>query len=272
VSTLFSGKTVLITGASSGIGAALSKQLAQLGTNLILVARSLDALNSLKTELESFCSISVYKLDISDAEAVKTFASKADLSKIDILINNAGIVCCDRLENLSDQDYRSMIETNYLGQVWMTRAVLPAMKARRSSNNQYRGQIVNIASMAGVIGIVGYSAYSASKYALVGFSDSLSNELAGTGIDVSLILPSDVDTPQFHRENLSKPEATKALSGSIKPLSAEQAASKIITAVAKAKSVIVVSPFSGKLMFWLCRLFPSISRKIMDNKTIPFNR
>ena len=272
MSTYYSGKTVLITGASSGIGAALSMQLAHSGANLILIARKLDALNRLKAELEGLTSVDVYSLDISDTEAVNTFATEVDLSCIDILINNAGIVSCDRFENLSETDYRSMIETNYLGHVWMTRAILPAMKVRRSQDTQYKGHIVNLASMAGVIGIAGYTAYSPSKYALVGFSESLRNELAGTGIDITLVLPSDVDTPQFHHENSTKPEATKAISGSIQPVSAEFAASKILAAVASSKNELVISPATGHLLLWICRTFRKLSHKILDNKTIPFNR
>lgn len=271
MSTYYSGKTVLVTGASSGIGMALSRQLAKEGAKLVLIARNIDALNSLKMELDEIASIAVYTLDISDSTAVKIFASEVDIGSIDILINNAGIVCCDHFENLSEDDFRSMIHTNYLGQVWMTKAILPAMKAR-SSQHRNKGQIVNIASMAGVIGIAGYTAYSASKYALVGFSESLRNELAGTGIELTLVLPSDVDTPQFHQENLTKPEATKALSGSIQPISAELAASKVLLAVKKSKHELVLSPASGRLSLWLCRVFPKLSRKIMDNKTIPFNR
>lgn len=258
MSTHFSGKTVLITGASSGIGKALSHLLAQQGANLILVARTMDALNQLKHELDSATNIKLYPLDISDEHAVKTLASNIDISGVDVLVNNAGIACCDRLENLSETDYRDMINTNYLGQVWMTRAILPGMRSRN------RGQIINIASMAGVIGITGYSAYSASKYALVGFTESLRNELSATGIKVSLVLPSDIDTPQLAKENQTKPDATKALSGNIKALTPEAAAQKIVEGIIRQKQIIAVSPLSGRFALFVHRIFPGLSKGWMD--------
>ena len=260
MTSYFQGKTVLITGASSGLGAALASSLAQLGANLLLVARNTDALNTLKTELAAKTKVDVYGLDISDEPAVEQFASGMDLSQIDILINNAGIFCCDHMENLSSADYRSMIETNYLGQLWITRALLPELKAKKSA------QIVNVASMAGAIGIAGYTAYSPSKFAMVGFTESLRNELAGTGVKVMLVLPSDMDTPQFHQENQTKPAVTKALSGTIKPISAGNAASRILKAVERRKTELVISPLSGHILLWLYRAFPSISRTLIDQK------
>lgn len=264
MSTNFQGKTALITGASSGIGEALSRLLASQGAKLILVARNLEALTQLKEQLDS--NVRIYSVDIRSESAVQKFNREIADVQIDILVNNAGIACCDHFDNLTSDDFRGMMETNYLAQVWMTQAILPAMKKRGS------GQIINIASMAGAIGMAGYTAYSPSKFALVGFSESLSNELAGTGVKLTLVLPSDVDTPQFHAENQTKPAATKALSGTVHPITAEQAAKKIVQAVSTSSRHLVLSPASGRLLFWLCRLFPTISRKIMDNKTAPLNR
>lgn len=261
----YQGKTVLITGASSGIGEALARNLAKSGAELILVARGMEALIQLKDELDKQCSVEIFSVDISDELAVSQLANRIDVEGVDILINNAGVAYCQRFEELFQTDFRSMIDINYLGQVWMTRVILPAMKANGS------GQIVNVASMAGVLGIGGYTGYSASKFALVGFTESLRNELSGTGVKISLVLPSDVDTPQLRRESETKPAATTAVSGTIKPLSAQKAAEIILQGVAKGKNEIVVSHFSGKFLLWLCRLFPGLSKQVMDRMAQPHN-
>ncbi len=266
VSNYFQGKTVLITGASSGIGEALCRALARQGANLIMVARQRAPLDSLANELQEMTQAQAISLDISDELAVNQLANKINLNAIDILINNAGIAHCARFEDLYQTDFRSMIEVNYLGQVWMTRLLLPVMK----ENGE--GQIINIASMAGVLGLAGYTGYGASKFALVGFTEALRNELSGSNIGLTLILPSDVDTPQLEREEADKPTATRALSGKVKPLSADHAATQILVAIRKRKREAVVSPFSGRILMRLCRLFPGISKTVLDAITRPHNQ
>ena len=266
MSNYFQGKTVLITGASSGIGAALCRALAQKGANLILIARQAAPLEALANELQEITQTQAISLDISDELAVNQLANNINLNAIDILINNAGIAHCARFEGLYQTDFRSMIDVNYLGQVWMTRLLLPIMK----ENGE--GQIINIASMAGVLGLAGYTGYGASKYALVGFTEALRNELSGSNVSLTLILPSDVDTPQLEREEAGKPAATQALSGKVKPLSAKQAAAQILLAIEKRRREAVVSPLSGRILLRLCRLFPGISKTILDAITRPHNK
>lgn len=266
MNSYFRGKTVLITGASSGIGAALARSLADKNANLILLARKAEPLQALAEKLAPKTQVQTISLDISDELAVNQLASRINLNAIDILINNAGINHCARFEDLFQAEFRSMLDVNYLGPVWMTRLLLPVMR----ENGE--GQIVNIASMAGVLGLAGYTGYGASKHALVGFTEALRNELSGSNIDLTLVLPSDVDTPQLEQEQATKPAATRALSGKVKHLSADQAASKIVQAIAKRKREIVVSPLSGRLLLRLCRLFPGISKKVMDTITRPHNR
>lgn len=261
----FQGKTVLITGASSGIGAALANSLANRGANLILLARRIEPLEALGKNLKTKTQVQTISLDISDELAVNQLAGRINLHAIDILINNAGIAHCARFEDLFQTDFRSMMDVNYLGQVWMTRLILPIMK----ENGE--GQIVNIASMAGVLGLAGYTAYGASKHALVGFTEALRNELSGSNIGLTLVLPSDVDTPQLEKEELDKPAATLALAGRVKPLPTERAAAKILEAIAKRRCEVVVSPLAGQILLKLCRLFPGISKKVMDLITRPHN-
>jgi 3-dehydrosphinganine reductase len=265
VSSYFQGKTVLISGASSGIGAALTRNLAAKGANLILIARQIEPLEALADELKLLTPPRVISVDISDELSVNQLANQINLNAVDILINNAGIARCARFEDLYQTDFRSMIDINYLGHVWMTRLLLPVMK----ENGE--GQIVNIASMAGVLGLAGYTAYGASKHALVGFTDALRNELSGSNVSLTLALPSDVETPQFEQESAHKPQATRALSGKVKPLPADRAAATILDALEKRKREVLVAPASGKLILALCRLFPGTSKAVMDKLTRPHN-
>jgi len=266
VSNYFQGKRVLITGASSGIGAALSRKLAHQGANLTLVARNVEALSGLKNSIEvTGAKINIVPLDISDCQAVTEAMSSIPETPVDILINNAGIACCDRFENLGYDDFDAMMKTNFLGQVSMIRAVLPTMKSEGA------GHIVNIASMAGLLSIAGYTAYGASKSALIGFNDCLRNELAGSPIRLTLVLSSDVDTPQYYQESKTRPAANAALSGSIKLLSSEEAANRILYGVQKYKKELVVSPLSGRIMLAMARRFPSIGKAVMDQIAKKYN-
>jgi len=260
VSTYFFGKRVLITGASSGIGLALSQQLAKRGAKLVLIARNKDKLTQAVGTLNSHHEIEYYSLDLCDQNQVEARLERILRSPVDLLINNAGIASNNHFEQLDEPCFREMMETNFFAQVAICRQILAAMKTRK------QGHIVHIASMAGVLGIAGYTAYGSSKFALVGFARALRNELAGTAIRTTLILPADVDTPQLHTENQSRTKANKAVTGAgSKPLSSEGAAAKILQAIEKQKQEAIISAFSGHMLFFLCQLFPKISYWVMDS-------
>src|SRR5262249_18572707 len=146
----------------------------------------LDLLHARKVRPEQ--RFDAFSVDISDAagvaDALKRVKAAAD---VDILLNNAGVACCDRLENLTDEQFIRMMQVNYFGMVGVTRALLPHFRERG------RGTIVNISSLTGAIGIAGYAAYAPSKAAVIAFSECLRNELSSEGIRVSVALPTDVD-------------------------------------------------------------------------------
>lgn len=186
-------KTVCITGASSGIGAACAEEFAKLGCNLILVARRKDRTNALATTLRQTYSIQTRaaNLDVRNhIEVENTFWSLAEeWNAIDVLVNNAGLARgLSKLHEGTTEDWDEMIDTNVKGLLYVTRAVLPAMVERNS------GHIINIGSIAGHETYPKGNVYSATKFAVVGITRSLRMDLLGTAVRVSSVDPGLVET------------------------------------------------------------------------------
>ena len=182
------GRTVVITGASRGIGAAAAQRMDALGARVGLLARSAPDLEDLAGRLRGPTATAA--ADVGDREATQAaLASLADrLGDPDVLVNNAGVGAYAAVLEESDDTYERLMRVNYLGTVHATRAVLPAM-ARRG-----RGVVVNVASVAGRVGAPFEAAYSASKFAVVGFSESLAAEMGELGVQVRLVDPGPVAT------------------------------------------------------------------------------
>lgn len=247
----------VITGGSSGIGKALAKEFALRGANIIIGARRKEVLEQTQKELSALCtqgnSVFAYELDVSNGKSIIRFIKNCvkDGKEIDILINCAGIAVCKEIENTLPEEYADTAAINYLGTALTVRNALPHIK------KSARSRIVNVSSMAGVMGVYGYSAYTPSKYAVVGFSEVLRAELIPYKIGVSLVLPSDTDTPQLVNENRTKPAVTKSISGTIKPMTAEKAAQEIIRGIERGRFLIIPG-FESKLVYTLNRLFPGL--------------
>ena len=178
--------TVLITGCSSGIGAATVRRFAKAGWN---VAATLRNPSSVSFE-DAGGTVATFALDVTDQASVDAAvaAASARFGAIDVLINNAGYGLFGPFESASEADIRRQFQTNVEGVFAVTRAVLPQMRERGS------GVIINVASLTGLVAMPLYSLYAASKYAVVGFSESLSHELAPFGIRVKVIAPGSVAT------------------------------------------------------------------------------
>jgi NAD(P)-dependent dehydrogenase (short-subunit alcohol dehydrogenase family) len=178
-----SNKTWFITGTSSGFGRAFAEHALAKGYNVVATARNITKLESLVAYApERVLAIS---LDVNkpwDAEAAIS-AAISRFGRIDVLINNAGYGVVGALEETSDEELRSVMETNFFGAVAVTRAALPAHRA------QGYGAIVNISSMGGQLSFGGFSAYSASKFALEGASEALAQEMAPFGVKVLIVEP-----------------------------------------------------------------------------------
>ncbi|TGE10546.1 3-ketoacyl-ACP reductase [Hymenobacter fodinae] len=185
------GKTALVTGAGKGIGRAIAVALAQEGVHVALLARTESQLREVAQEIEGLgVKAVVLTADIADRASVEAAVSKAqaELGDLDILINNAGIGTFAKLVDMDPAEWEKIIQVNLLGTYYATRAVLPQMIARET------GDIINIASTAGQRGAATTSAYSASKFAILGLTESLMQEVRKHNIRVSALTPSTVAT------------------------------------------------------------------------------
>ncbi len=184
-------KIVFISGASSGIGEATARHLAQKNYRVILGARRLDRLNTISNEIrQAGGEATAMYLDVANLESIHNAVSDAlsEYGKIDILVNNAGFGRLRWLEELDPkEDIYSQIQVNLVGMIWLTQSVLPGMIAQRS------GHIINIASLASFIGMPTYSIYAASKFGVRGFSEALRREVRIWGINVTGLYPGAVD-------------------------------------------------------------------------------
>jgi len=188
-----SGEPVLlITGASSGIGAAVARRFGQAGYRLVLAARRFDRLSALADEIGAQGGEALpVSADLSQLSDIQRLVQVTldHYHQIDILFNNAGFGRLDWLEGLDPLvDVQAQIQVNLLGLIWTAQAVLPPMIERRS------GHIINVGSLAGWIASPTYSIYAATKFGVRGFTDSLRREVSVYGIHVSGIYPGSVDT------------------------------------------------------------------------------
>ncbi|SEM68454.1 Short-chain dehydrogenase [Stigmatella aurantiaca] len=185
------GKTVIITGASVGIGEELALLLASRGANLVLAARNEEALDGVRRRCEQAGARAItVKTDVAVPEDCQRMVERAveAFGGIDILVNNAGISMGARFEEVTDLSlFERVMRVNYLGAVYCTHYALPHLKARK-------GLAVAISSLTGKTGVPTRTGYAASKHAMQGFFDSLRIELLGTGVDVLVVSPGFVAT------------------------------------------------------------------------------
>ncbi|HEV2914437.1 MAG TPA: SDR family oxidoreductase [Pyrinomonadaceae bacterium] len=187
-----SGKAAIVTGGTKGIGRAISEALLREGVNVCIGARHADEIERATSELGRVgeASVTGAVCDVRDYEEVRALVDHAvaELGGVDILINNAGIGLFGRVEELSPEDFRAVLETNLFGVFYCCHEAIPQMKRRGG------GYIINISSLAGVNAHPQMAAYNASKFGLNGFSEALMQEVRHDGIKVSYIMPGSVNT------------------------------------------------------------------------------
>ncbi|WP_303311917.1 3-ketoacyl-ACP reductase [Hymenobacter sp. BT730] len=202
------GKVALVTGAGKGIGRAVALALAQEGAHVGLLARTESQLREVAQQIESLGGkTAVVTADVANREAVEAAVAqvKAQLGPIDILINNAGIGTFAKLVDMPPAEWEHIVQVNLMGTYYTTRAVLPDMIARET------GDIINIASTAGQRGAATTSAYSASKFAIMGLTESLMQEVRKQNIRVSALTPSTVATDLAISNNLTDGNPEKVM-------------------------------------------------------------
>jgi short-subunit dehydrogenase len=185
------GTVALVTGASSGIGAATARALAARGATVALVARRADRLESVAAECRVDAPDSrAFTADLADPDDAAALALRVwdELGPLDVVINNAGIPMRRPVDRLTMEEVTRVLTVNYLSPVAITLALLPRLLERDS------GTIVNVSSLGGRMGIAHEAAYSGSKFALAGWSEALAADLWGTNVQVRLVLPGAIDT------------------------------------------------------------------------------
>jgi serine 3-dehydrogenase len=220
------GRTILLSGATSGIGRASARALAALGAHLILVARRAERLQLLAQELQEShgTTVRIRALDVRDRRAVEEFAEELERegASVDILINNAGLARgLHKLHEGRVEDWEEMIDTNVKGLLYLSRAVIPGMVARN------RGHVVNIGSIAGHQVYPAGNVYNATKFAVRALNEGMNVDLVGTKVRVTSIDPGLVETEFSEVRFRGDTERAKGVYQGITPLAPEDIADAV---------------------------------------------
>jgi short-subunit dehydrogenase len=262
----YQGKTIWITGASSGIGEAFARAFYEEGANLILSSRREDTLQEVKDSLGSNTSnVKILTLDLMEAESFATKAQEAieAFGQIDVLINNGGISQRSTVLESDMEVYRRLMEVNYFGAVGLTKKVLPYMVERKA------GHIIVTSSVAGKIGTKFRSGYAASKHAVQGFFNSLRQEMYEHNVAVTLLCPG------FIKTDISKNALTgdgskfnKMGDAHKKAMTADEMVAKVMPNIKSRKEEIYVTGFKEKMAIWVQRISPTLLNKILKNQKV----
>ncbi len=250
------GSSILLTGASGGIGQAAAEHLARAGARLTLFARREEPLRALQSRVESLgAAAAIVCGDVrraadaerAVAEAVKRFGG------LDGLVNNAGFGVLGALAEVADEDVIEQLETNVLGPYRVTRAALPALEARGAS------VVVNVGSFAGKVGAPYYSFYNATKFALSGMSEAWRRELRPKGVEVVLILPAAVETEFLDRMGRERALGIGPAGTVLEP---EDVARAIVAAFKRPRPEIYI-PWWNRWLSLLNAVAPRLSDRIV---------
>ncbi|MDF1761841.1 MAG: SDR family oxidoreductase [Oleibacter sp.] len=256
----FNGKTIWITGASSGIGEHLCYALSKAGATLIMSARRESELARVRAQCSHPEKHHLVLLDMQDCEAIIATANKVlgEVGDIHYLFNNAGITQRAAVVDLELATSRKVFEVNYFAKITLTRALLPHMLKRGN------GHIITISSIAGLVGVPYRSAYSSSKAAIISFMSALRVEVFDQGIDVSTICPGFVKTSIVEtakREGTASANADASMIDG--GMEIDEAVEQMLIGVAKKKSLIIVATGVEKFAPYIQRFFPRLMFKII---------
>jgi len=251
--TTLQGKNVVLTGASRGIGAVIARTLAEHGARVVGVARSADTLSQVEQALrETHLNFIPLPFDLQEVEQLEDLMDRVHsiVGNVDILVNNAGVEYYQYYHLNSSERLRQILTVNLVAPMELTRLLLPEML-------ESGGSIVNIASLAGKKGVAYNSIYSASKAGLIRWSDGLRQELAGTGVTVSVICPGYIaDVGMFASAGVEAP----AKLGTSSP---QKVADAVVKAIEEHPPEIIVNKGPIKPLLALAELIPSLGDRVV---------
>jgi short-subunit dehydrogenase len=264
MSDFFQGQVAVITGAASGIGAALARALVQRQCHVALVDRQADALQALALALaDKGVRISVHALDVRDSQALADLPAQVLQAHgaVQLLINNAGVASIGPFAQQSADEFDTVWAINFGAAVGLTRAFLPHLLAQTSA------QVVNMSSVFGLVAPEGQAAYAASKFALRGFSEALRQELRGSSVRIMVVHPGGVDTAiasSAMASGVSVQEATheRKRFARLPKLSATQVAERILQALPKGQDRLVLG-WDARLLDVMQRCFPQGHARVL---------
>jgi NADP-dependent 3-hydroxy acid dehydrogenase YdfG len=263
------GKIAVITGAGSGIGRALARQLNGDGCKLYLSDINADSLNETR-ELLSRTDVpaEVTVLDVADKAGMYNWSNSiaAIENHVDIVINNAGVALGSTVEDTQYEDIEWLMGINFWGVVYGTKAFLPLLRQSK------QGHLINISSVFGMISVPTQSAYNAAKFAVRGFTEALRQELADTNVHVCCVHPGGIKTNIARASRGGPPHVSAQERGDafekMARTTPEQAAEKIITAIEKRKKQLLIG-LDAKIISLACRLFPVSYTRIIKALSRP---
>jgi short-subunit dehydrogenase len=247
----FRDRTVIITGASAGVGAACARAFAAQKAKLVLVARGEEALDAIAVELRAQTEVLAISMDVSDTGSCLKLLERAEqvFGEIHYLINNAGTHLRGAVESRSPEDLATMVDVNMRAPLVLTAAALPYLRKAGG------GAVVMVGSLAGGAPLQGAATYSATKAGLRAFTYALADELRNSGISVGVVSPGPIDTG-FIMDNLDDVEDVVFS----QPMSSAEQVAEVILKLAKGKRTEIAMPASSGKLLNLFYLFPSLRR------------
>jgi NADP-dependent 3-hydroxy acid dehydrogenase YdfG len=242
MTAILAGTTALVTGASSGIGAATAKALAAQGAAVGLLARRADRLAELKSDIESAGgSALVVAADVTDAEQVSTAIRRtvAELGRLDTVVNNAGLMQSAPAAEARLQDWDNMVAVNVQGVLYVTRAALPHLIDAAASSPRGVADLVTISSTAGWVSRPNTAVYSLTKFGVNAFSEAVRQEVLGKRVRVGVVGPGTVDTEIFNHLAAPSREAIERQTAGMVKLRPEDIADAVLYMVTRDRRVAV---------------------------------
>lgn len=253
----FKGKTVIVTGASSGIGLATAREFSRVGANVVLAARNIDRLREIERELPRALAV---ECDVTSEDQCRRMVERAveRFGGVDILINNAGLSMRALLEDAQVEVLRRLMEVNFWGTVYCTKFALPYIQASR-------GSVVGVSSVAGFHGLPARTGYSASKYAMQGFLETVRIENLKKGVHVMIVAPgfteSNVRFSALTADGTAQGESPRKED---KMMSAQSVGRSIVRGCARRKRQMMLD-FDGKATVWLKFFAPRLLDRLYYN-------